>query len=87
MNASRRKRPSLFWTRSDALPSKLHRTVAKTLSRMNPEERSRIAGREKVGLGIVEKDYAITVALLAISRTEFSKMMIFKGGTAIKKIF
>jgi len=54
---------------------------------MNPEERSRIAGREKVGLGIVEKDYAITVALLAISRTEFSKMMIFKGGTAIKKIF
>jgi hypothetical protein len=51
------------------------------------DELKRIAGREKVGVGMVEKDHAITVALLIISRTEFSRTMVFKGGTAIKKMF
>lgn len=51
------------------------------------DELKRIAGREKVGVGVIEKDHAITVALLTISQTEFSDLMIFKGGTAIKKMF
>ena len=51
------------------------------------DELKRIAGREKVGLGVVEKDHAITVALLILSRTELSEAMVFKGGTAIKKMF
>jgi hypothetical protein len=51
------------------------------------DELKRIAGREKVGVGVIEKDHAITVALFTISRTEFSNTVIFKGGTAIKKMF
>jgi predicted nucleotidyltransferase component of viral defense system len=47
----------------------------------------RIAGREKVGLGIVEKDHAITVALRILSMTGLSQMLVFKGGTAIKKMY
>jgi hypothetical protein len=51
------------------------------------DELKRIAGRGKIGVGVIEKDHAITVALLTISKTEFSDLMVFKGGTAIKKIF
>lgn len=51
------------------------------------DELKRIAGRARIGVGVIEKDHAITVALLTISRTEFSNVMIFKGGTAIKKMF
>lgn len=32
------------------------------------DELKRIAGREKVGVGVIEKDHAITVALLTISK-------------------
>jgi predicted nucleotidyltransferase component of viral defense system len=51
------------------------------------DDLKRIAGREKVGLGIIEKDHAITVALLVLSRTKLSETMVFKGGTVIKKMF
>lgn len=51
------------------------------------DELKRIAGKEKVGLGIVEKDHAITVALKILSMTGLSGMLVFKGGTAIKKMY
>jgi predicted nucleotidyltransferase component of viral defense system len=51
------------------------------------DELKRIAGRKRVGLGIVEKDHAITVALMVLSKTKLSEMLVFKGGTAIKKMY
>jgi predicted nucleotidyltransferase component of viral defense system len=51
------------------------------------DELKRIAGKEKVGLGMVEKDHAITVALKILSMTGLSGMFVFKGGTAIKKMY
>lgn len=40
-----------------------------------------------VPVGIIEKDLAITCALYAISRRELRDHLVFKGGTAIKKIY
>jgi predicted nucleotidyltransferase component of viral defense system len=54
---------------------------------ITPDDLKRIAGREKVGLGTIEKDHAITVALMVLSGTSFSDTLVFKGGTAIKKMF
>ncbi len=51
------------------------------------DELKRISGRERVGLGIIEKDHAITVAVMVLSKTRFSEILVFKGGTAIKKMF
>jgi predicted nucleotidyltransferase component of viral defense system len=51
------------------------------------DELKRIAGREKVGLGIIEKDHAITAALEVLSGSKSSEHLTFKGGTAIKKMF
>ena len=36
---------------------------------ITPDDLKRIAGREKVGLGTIEKDHAITVALTVLSKT------------------
>ena len=47
----------------------------------------RIAVDEGVPLGTVEKDLAITCALKLISKTSLKHQLIFKGGTAIKKIY
>jgi len=52
-----------------------------------PDDLRRIAGRERIGLGIIEKDHAITVALMVLSRDPFAENLVFKGGTAIKKMF
>jgi predicted nucleotidyltransferase component of viral defense system len=54
---------------------------------MNEDALRRLAGRYRVPVGTLEKDYAITLALSTISR--FSKVsdMVFKGGTSIKKIY
>ena len=47
----------------------------------------KLARKEKVPIGTIEKDYAITNILCVIS--EFPKIdkMIFKGGTALKKVY
>lgn len=50
-------------------------------------ELKRIAAKQKVALGIVEKDYALTWILYGLSKTEFKKYFIFKGGTALRKIY
>jgi len=51
------------------------------------DELKRIAGRGKVGLGVIEKDHAITVVLAVLSKARLSETLVFKGGTAIKKMY
>jgi hypothetical protein len=46
-----------------------------------------IAVKTGVPLGTIKKDLAITCALKAISTTRLKNHLVFKGGTAIKKIY
>lgn len=50
-------------------------------------ELKRIAAKQKVALGVIEKDYALTWVLCGLSKTEFKKNFVFKGGTALRKIY
>jgi predicted nucleotidyltransferase component of viral defense system len=50
-------------------------------------ELKRMAAREGVPQAIVEKDYALSVALKALSGSELAKKCVFKGGTAIRKAY
>lgn len=50
-------------------------------------ELRRLSVETGVPVGIVEKDLAITCALYAISRRKLRDHLVFKGGTAIKKIY
>lgn len=50
-------------------------------------ELKRIAAQQKVALGVIEKDYALTWVLYGLSKTEFKKYFVFKGGTALRKIY
>ena len=50
-------------------------------------ELKRIAARIGVGLSVVEKDYALTWILSALSKTKYKNDLIFKGGTALRKIY
>lgn len=50
-------------------------------------ELKRIAARQKAALGVVEKDYALTWILYGLSETEFKSNFVFKGGTALRKIY
>lgn len=51
-------------------------------------ELQRLANREKVALGILEKDYVITEVLKALSQVStFNELLVFKGGTALRKIY
>lgn len=54
---------------------------------MDKDDFRKIAGKYKVPLGTIEKDYAVTNLLLVISQFPKINKMIFKGGTAIKKIY
>ena len=48
----------------------------------------RLANREKVALGVLEKDYVLTEVLKALSRTDSLRdLLVFKGGTALRKIY
>lgn len=47
----------------------------------------RIAAEDGVPLGTVEKDFAISCALHAISERRLKDHLVFKGGTAIKKVY
>lgn len=46
-----------------------------------------IAVESGVPVGTIEKDFAITCALKMISETALKNKLIFKGGTAIKKLY
>ena len=51
-------------------------------------ELQRLANREKVALGTLEKDYVLTEVLRSLSRvTLLSQLLVFKGGTALRKVY
>jgi len=51
-------------------------------------ELQRLANRQKVALGILEKDYVITEVLKALSQVPMlNKDFVFKGGTALRKVY
>jgi uncharacterized protein len=51
-------------------------------------ELQRLANREKVALGVLEKDYVLTELLKALYRvSSLSDLLVFKGGTALRKVY
>ena len=54
---------------------------------MDGNELRKLAGKHKIYLGTLEKDYAITNLLSIIARFPKLNSMVFKGGTAVKKIY
>lgn len=50
-------------------------------------ELKRIAAKNKVALSVIEKDYALTWILYALAKSKFQKRFVFKGGTALRKIY
>jgi predicted nucleotidyltransferase component of viral defense system len=51
-------------------------------------EMQRLANREKAALGVLEKDYVLTQVLNGLSQAdELNKLLVFKGGTALRKIY
>lgn len=53
---------------------------------MDDAKLQRLAGKENVPIGTLEKDYAVTNILSLISRFPKLYKMVFKGGTSIKKV-
>lgn len=51
------------------------------------KELKRIAVKEGVPQDIVEKDLALSVALKAIAESDLAKHLVFKGGTALRKVY
>ena len=50
-------------------------------------EISKLAFREGMSDKVIEKDYVITWILLALADSELEDFLVFKGGTALKKIY
>lgn len=50
-------------------------------------ELKRIAANSGVALSVIEKDYALTWILCAISKTKYKEQFVFKGGTALRKVY
>jgi uncharacterized protein len=51
-------------------------------------ELQRLANRERVALGLLEKDYVLTEVLKALSRLQaLHESFVFKGGTALRKVY
>lgn len=50
-------------------------------------EISKIAYKLDLSDKVIEKDYVITWLLLALADSDLSKSLVFKGGTALKKIY
>lgn len=46
-----------------------------------------IAAHNEMALSVVEKDYALTCILCALSNTKYKENFIFKGGTSLRKIY
>jgi len=53
---------------------------------MDDEIIQKLAAQEKVPIGTIEKDYAVTSILYLISQFPKIDKMVFKGGTALKKV-
>jgi len=54
---------------------------------MTLPELKRTAGREGVPQAVIEADYALSVALDAVAESGFAGHLVFKGGTAIRKVY
>ena len=54
---------------------------------MNQDELKRYAASKQIALGTAEKDYVLSVVLMNLSKGEYAENLIFKGGTAIKKVY
>jgi len=54
---------------------------------MNENQIRQIAGKQKMPVGTIEKDYALTIILSRLGTANFAEELVFKGGTAIKKAF
>jgi len=52
-----------------------------------PGEIARLAHRLGMGAKTIEKDYVLTWALLAVANSPLRDRLVFKGGTALKKIY
>jgi predicted nucleotidyltransferase component of viral defense system len=51
-------------------------------------ELQRLAHRERVALGVLEKDYVLTEVLKALSQLQaLRESFVFKGGTALRKVY
>lgn len=46
-----------------------------------------IARKQKLPLGMIEKDFVLTLVLREICNSQFKNALIFKGGTALHKIY
>jgi predicted nucleotidyltransferase component of viral defense system len=47
----------------------------------------RFSGEKRVPVGIIEKDYVLSLVLVLLSKGELQDHLVFKGGTAIKKMY
>lgn len=54
---------------------------------MNEDDLKRYAASIRIPLGIAEKDYVLSVVIMQMSKSQYAKRFIFKGGTAIKKAY
>lgn len=54
---------------------------------IKPNELKRAAVKEGIPQAVVEKEIALSAALKAISESHLKKHLVFKGGTAIKKVY
>lgn len=54
---------------------------------MSLDELKKYAASRKIPLGTVEKDYVLSVVLSQFSKSHHPSKLIFKGGTAIKKVY
>lgn len=54
---------------------------------MNEDQIRQIAGKQRMPIGTIEKDYALTIILAKLSEADFAEELVFKGGTAIKKAY
>lgn len=54
---------------------------------MDAEELNEKAVKAGIPRAIMEKDYALSVVLFHVSKSRLAGKLVFKGGTALKKIY
>jgi len=54
---------------------------------MNEADLRRYAASKRIPLGIAEKDYVLSVATMQLSKSQYAGRIVFKDGTAIKKVY
>lgn len=54
---------------------------------MDLNDIKRLSGKKKIPIGVIEKDYVLSLMLTLLSKDEMKDHIVFKGGTAIKKMY